>query len=85
MSEEQSFSLKRSQRNFPQESCKDAVELDSADSPTSPSVEETMEVVKKQLKEKRQQLGLPENIKVPSPCITPTVDLLKQPGSANLV
>ncbi|XP_015675054.1 protein FAM13C [Protobothrops mucrosquamatus] len=63
MSEEQSFSLKRSQRNFHQEGSKEAVKLDSADSPTSPSVEETMEVVKKQLKEKRQQLGLPENIK----------------------
>ncbi|KAL7990319.1 hypothetical protein Chor_013749, partial [Crotalus horridus] len=63
MSEEQSFSLKRSQRNFQQEGSKEAVKLDSADSPTSPTVEETMEVVKKQLKEKRQQLGLPENIK----------------------
>uniref|UniRef100_A0A8C5REX2 Family with sequence similarity 13 member C n=1 Tax=Laticauda laticaudata TaxID=8630 RepID=A0A8C5REX2_LATLA len=63
MSEEQSFPIKRSQRNFHQESSKEAVRLDPADSPTSPLVEETMEVVKKQLKEKRQQLGLPENIK----------------------
>uniref|UniRef100_A0A8C5WNU4 Family with sequence similarity 13 member C n=1 Tax=Laticauda laticaudata TaxID=8630 RepID=A0A8C5WNU4_LATLA len=68
MSEEQSFPIKRSQRNFHQESSKEAVRLDPADSPTSPLVEETMEVVKKQLKEKRQQLGLPENIKVPSSC-----------------
>ncbi|ETE62904.1 Protein FAM13C, partial [Ophiophagus hannah] len=63
MSEEQSFPIKRSQRNFHQDSSKEAVRLDPADSPTSPLVEETMEVVKKQLKEKRQQLGLPENIK----------------------
>ncbi|KAG8135120.1 hypothetical protein E2320_008163 [Naja naja] len=63
MSEEQSFPIKRSQRNFHQESSKEVVRLDPADSPTSPLVEETMEVVKKQLKEKRQQLGLPENIK----------------------
>uniref|UniRef100_A0A670ZS23 Family with sequence similarity 13 member C n=1 Tax=Pseudonaja textilis TaxID=8673 RepID=A0A670ZS23_PSETE len=63
MSEEQNFPIKRSQRNSHQESPKEAVRLDPADSPTSPLVEETMEVVKKQLKEQRQQLGLPENIK----------------------
>ncbi|XP_026530011.1 protein FAM13C isoform X3 [Notechis scutatus] len=63
MSEEQNFPIKRSQRNFHQESSKEAARLDPADSPTSPLVEETMEAVKKQLKEKRQQLGLPENIK----------------------
>ncbi|XP_058045077.1 protein FAM13C isoform X2 [Ahaetulla prasina] len=62
MSEEQSFHIKRSQRDFQQE--REAGRPDPAVSPTGPSVEETMEVVKQQLKEKRQQLGLPENIKV---------------------
>ncbi|XP_070801860.1 protein FAM13C [Pituophis catenifer annectens] len=61
MSEEQSFHIKRSQRSFQPD--REAGRLDPANSPTGPSVEETMEVVKKQLKEKRQQLGLPENIK----------------------
>ncbi|XP_025024720.1 protein FAM13C isoform X2 [Python bivittatus] len=64
MSEEQSFPLKRAQRNFHQGSSKETVKLDPADSPTSPSVEDTMHAVMKQLKEKRQQLNLPENIKV---------------------
>ncbi|XP_063163820.1 protein FAM13C [Candoia aspera] len=64
MSEEQSFPLKRTQRNFHRESSKETRKPDSADSPTSPSVEETMGAVMKQLKEKRQQFNLPENIKV---------------------
>ncbi|KAM6442595.1 protein FAM13C isoform 3-T3 [Liasis olivaceus] len=63
LSEEQSFPLKRAQRNFHQESSKETVKLDSADSPTGPFVEDTMHAVMKQLKEKRQQLNLPENIK----------------------
>ncbi|XP_013907464.1 PREDICTED: protein FAM13C [Thamnophis sirtalis] len=64
MTEEQSFPIRKNQRSFYPESPREAGMLAPADSPTAPSVEETMEVVKKQLKEKRQQLGLPENIKV---------------------
>ncbi|XP_053168744.1 protein FAM13C isoform X3 [Hemicordylus capensis] len=63
MSEEQSCPLKAPQRNLHQESVKEAGKQDAASTPPSPSVEETMDAVLKRLKEKRQQLNVPENIK----------------------
>ncbi|XP_060097073.1 protein FAM13C isoform X6 [Heteronotia binoei] len=63
MSEEQSCPLKAPQRNSHQDGSKETVKQDAAGAPPSPSVEETMDAVLKQLKEKRQQLNIPENIK----------------------
>uniref|UniRef100_A0A8D0DSG6 Family with sequence similarity 13 member C n=1 Tax=Salvator merianae TaxID=96440 RepID=A0A8D0DSG6_SALMN len=64
MSEEQSRALKAPQRNLHQESSKETVKQETAGAPLSPSVEETMDTMMKRLKEKRQQLNIPENIKV---------------------
>ncbi|XP_048362824.1 protein FAM13C [Sphaerodactylus townsendi] len=63
MSEEQSCPLKAPQRNLHQDSSKETVKQDAAGAPMSPSVEETMDAMLRQLKEKRQQLSIPENIK----------------------
>ncbi|XP_042313984.1 protein FAM13C isoform X8 [Sceloporus undulatus] len=64
MSEEQSCSLKPPHRSLPQESSKETVKQDSAGAPPSPSVEETRDAVMKRLTETRQQLSIPENIKI---------------------
>ncbi|XP_066475258.1 protein FAM13C isoform X2 [Tiliqua scincoides] len=64
MSAEQSCPLKAPQRNLHQDSTKETVKQEVASTPLSPSVEETVDAVLKQLKEKRQQLNIPENIKV---------------------
>ncbi|XP_066475259.1 protein FAM13C isoform X3 [Tiliqua scincoides] len=63
MSAEQSCPLKAPQRNLHQDSTKETVKQEVASTPLSPSVEETVDAVLKQLKEKRQQLNIPENIK----------------------
>ncbi|XP_054857097.1 protein FAM13C [Eublepharis macularius] len=64
MSEDQSCPLKAPQRNLHQDSSKETVKQEAAGAPLSPSVEETIDAVLKRLKEKRQQLSIPENIKV---------------------
>lgn len=64
MSEEQSCPLKTPQRNLHQDSIKETVKQDADSTPLSPSVEDTVDAVLKRLKEKRQQLNIPENIKV---------------------
>ncbi|KAJ7324313.1 hypothetical protein JRQ81_017333 [Phrynocephalus forsythii] len=64
MSEEESCLLQAPQRDPHQETSKESLNQDSAGAPSSPSVEETMDGMMKQLTETRQQLNIPENIKV---------------------
>ncbi|KAJ6661623.1 hypothetical protein lerEdw1_013862 [Lerista edwardsae] len=64
MSEQQSCPLKTPQRNLHQDSTKETAKQDAASTPLSPSMEETVDAVLKRLKEKRQHLNIPENIKV---------------------
>ncbi|XP_070610007.1 protein FAM13C [Erythrolamprus reginae] len=64
MSEDQTFHIKWDQEGVHQDFPNEPRKLDLAGTPIRPSVEETKELVNKQLQEKRQQLGLPENIKV---------------------
>uniref|UniRef100_A0A8D0L380 Family with sequence similarity 13 member C n=1 Tax=Sphenodon punctatus TaxID=8508 RepID=A0A8D0L380_SPHPU len=66
MSEEQSCTRKAPQRNVQRESSrmyKETGKQEAAGAAPNPSIEETMDTVMKRLKEKRQQLNLPENIK----------------------
>lgn len=65
MSEERSCPLKAPPKNLPQESSKETVKQNMAGTPPSPSVEKTIDAVMKRMKEKREQLSIPENIKVP--------------------
>ncbi|XP_073209470.1 protein FAM13C isoform X1 [Lepidochelys kempii] len=66
MSEEQNCTPKAPKRIVQQESTgiyKETRKQEAASTEQSPSVEETMDIVMKRLKEKRQQLNLPETIK----------------------
>ncbi|XP_043406181.1 protein FAM13C isoform X1 [Chelonia mydas] len=66
MSEEQNCTPKAPKRIVQQESTgiyKETRKQEAASTEPSPSVEETMDIVMKRLKEKRQQLNLPETIK----------------------
>uniref|UniRef100_A0A8D2JLE0 Family with sequence similarity 13 member C n=1 Tax=Varanus komodoensis TaxID=61221 RepID=A0A8D2JLE0_VARKO len=64
MSEEQSFPLKEPQRNLHQENAKETAKQDAALASLGPSAGETTDAMKQRLEEKRQQLTVPENIKV---------------------
>uniref|UniRef100_A0A7M4FXY2 Family with sequence similarity 13 member C n=1 Tax=Crocodylus porosus TaxID=8502 RepID=A0A7M4FXY2_CROPO len=67
MSEEHNCASKAPQRNGQHQSTginKESGKQEAASAEPMPSVEETMDTVLKQLKEKRQQLNVPETIKV---------------------